>query len=104
MTGAILYRRLAFIAIVNGPAGIRLAVVNSERCTEINTRRRRAFSFVLCLKSIPAQLRPTPGPRLAKGEAKASQGKLLPDICCLISISNAGELTASPTAGSGEDG
>lgn len=45
MTGAILYRRLAFIAIVNGPAGIRLAVVPSERCAEINKGRRRGFFF-----------------------------------------------------------
>ena len=104
MTGAILYRHLAFIAIVNGPAGIRLAVVHSERCAEINKRRRGFFSFVLCLKSIPAWLRPTPGPRLAKREAKASQGKMVPHICCLTSISNARELATFPLAGSGEQG
>lgn len=104
MTGAILYRRLAFIAIVNGPAGMRLAVVHSERCTEINKRRIGFFSSVLCLKAIPAWLRLTPGPRLAKGEAKALQGKMLPHFCCLTSISDARELAASPTAGLGEQG
>lgn len=75
MTGAVLYHRLAFIAIINGPAGIRLAAVHSERGAEINTRRRRVFSSMQCLKIHPCVAHTNPGPKAGKGRSQSIIGE-----------------------------